>query len=29
VLSPEDALDRSTDRVELDAMLAKVLRNAA
>ena len=29
VLTPEDALDRSTDRVELDSMLAKVLRNAA
>ncbi|HTO90932.1 MAG TPA: type IV pilus twitching motility protein PilT [Candidatus Sulfotelmatobacter sp.] len=28
-LTPEDALDRSTDRVELDTMLSKVLRAAA
>jgi Tfp pilus assembly pilus retraction ATPase PilT len=28
-LTPEDALDRSMDRVELDQMLAKVLRAAA
>jgi len=28
-LNPEDALERSTDRVELDAMLNKVLRSAA
>src|SRR5262249_12975610 len=28
-LTPEDALDRSTDRVELDGMLHKVLRSAA
>ena len=28
-LTPEDALDRSTDRVELDSMLQKVLRSAA
>jgi twitching motility protein PilT len=28
-LSPEDALDRSTDRIELDGMLGKVLRAAA
>jgi twitching motility protein PilT len=29
VLTPEDALDRSTDRIELDGMLGKVLRAAA
>ena len=28
-LTPEDALDRSTDRIELDGMIQKVLRNAA
>ena len=28
-LSPEDALERSTDRVELEGMLGKVLRTAA
>jgi twitching motility protein PilT len=28
-LTPEDALDRSTDRVELDGMIQKVLRTAA
>jgi twitching motility protein PilT len=28
-LSPEDALERCTDRVEMDGMLGKVLRNAA
>jgi twitching motility protein PilT len=28
-LTPEDALDRSMDRVELDGMLGKVLRSAA
>ena len=28
-LSPEDALERSTDRGELEAMLEKVLRTAA
>jgi twitching motility protein PilT len=28
-LTPEDALDRSTDRLELDGMIQKVLRNAA
>jgi twitching motility protein PilT len=28
-LTPEDALERSTDRMELDGMLQKVMRNAA
>jgi len=28
-LKPEDALDRSTDRVELEGMLSKILRAAA
>jgi len=28
-ITPEDALDRSTDRIELDGMLGKVLRAAA
>jgi twitching motility protein PilT len=28
-LTPEDAMDRSTDRIELDGMIQKVLRNAA
>ena len=28
-LTPEDALDRSTDRIELDGMIQKVLRTAA
>jgi twitching motility protein PilT len=28
-LTPEDALDRASDRVELEGMLGKVLRNAA
>jgi len=28
-LTPQDALDRSTDRVELDGMLQKVMRPAA
>ncbi|MFM8558448.1 MAG: type IV pilus twitching motility protein PilT [bacterium] len=28
-LTPEDAMDRSTDRVELESMLQKVLRSAA
>jgi twitching motility protein PilT len=28
-LTPEDAMDRSTDRVELDGMIQKVLRTAA
>jgi Tfp pilus assembly pilus retraction ATPase PilT len=28
-LTSEDALDRTTDRVELDGMLGKVLRAAA
>jgi twitching motility protein PilT len=28
-LSPEDAIDRASDRIELESMLGKVLRNAA
>jgi Tfp pilus assembly pilus retraction ATPase PilT len=28
-LTPEDAMDRSTDRIELDGMIQKVLRPAA
>jgi twitching motility protein PilT len=28
-LTPEDAMDRSTDRIELDGMIQKVLRSAA
>jgi Tfp pilus assembly pilus retraction ATPase PilT len=28
-LTPEDALERSTDRLELDGMIQKVLRTAA
>jgi len=29
VLAPEDAIERSTDRVELEGMLGKVMRAAA